>query len=285
MSVETQTAESSHDSSTDDRDEYRKVEFEGVIDPDTLDPILRHMTELYAEYQVVINSCGWHIRVADTKNIAMTDIRIHPDDWGIYDMGRGGPIGLSHNSVEEMVDFVSATDEEAHISIEDGEITMSDGDRLFIDTKGIDPDAIRTRPENPELVEDTKVMFDGEQESMWDLKKWVRSNKNTRSMGITVTEQGIAIERDGKTEPFVVPNEPGTAVVGDDVQSNYSMDYLYNLLKKPLKSQLTDVGYTLSFHSTEGKGEEDETHHVLRVTREYDSNSKFVFHLAPRISN
>ena len=278
MSSAQQATDSSHDSSTDDRDEYQKVDFNGVIDVDTVDPILRHLTEIIDEYVVVINKFGWHIKVVEPSNVCMFDIRIHTDDWIEYDPVREGPIGLSHKAFEDLMDFADATDGDAHISIDDGRIEVSDGDRLFMDTELINPDSVRRRPEFPDMEVETSVTVGQDNNDMWDLKKFIRSHKDVWGIQTDVNHDRIQFGTRGRNDDEIGESIDvhGNATAMTDVTASYAGDFLYKVIKKPLKAQLTDVPYTFTFYSDDKP---------MTIEREYESNSKLRMLLAPKVTS
>lgn len=265
-------------SSTDDRPESQKVDFNGVIDTDVLDPFIRHAKALYDEYTVVINRYGWHIRVVESSNVTQMDARIHCDDFEQYDSVRGGLIGVSHESLKEMVEFIEATDGDAHMSIEDGVLTLSDGDRLFTDTELINPDSVRKRPERYDMEVQSSVTVGRESNDMWDLTKFVRSNSGYTTVNMEVNRDRLQLNVTDSNDTV----EDSIDVYGDasgcDIEQHYSMDMLYQAFKKPLKAHLTEVPYTFSFGEQSG---ENDTR-ILEVSREYDSESKLNFIVAPR---
>jgi hypothetical protein len=272
-SVTDATNESGNDDSSSGSTNNDSVHFEGVIDVSVLDVINRHMTELVADYTVVLNECGWHIRVTDRSNVVQFDVRLGVDEFEQYELSQAGVIGVSHTAFEDMTEFAETTDGEAYITVENNTLTVSDGERLFWDTALINPDSIRQRPERPDMEFNTDVTFTDEQ--MWDFKKFVRSNKGHTAVHMDVNHVRIQCEAQKRGDVEDTYEMCGDTNNASNIEASFSVDYLYNFFKSPLKAQLTGADYTFVFAGDEMP---------MKIVREMDNNSKFEVIIAPRKS-
>lgn len=276
MSSTTDASQFNKSEAQDSRTEYECVSFNGVIDTDVLDVYLRHMEELFDEYTILINRCGWHIKVMDSASVVQMYARIHTDDWEQYDLTRSGPIAVSQKTLEEMTAFVEGVDGHAHVTIDDGTIEFSDASgRLFIEEPLIDPRSVRDAPNLPQMNETTSITIGNDNDDMWPLTKWIRENKGSTSVHMDVNKDCLTLDvRDNNGNVEDRHEVYGRADSRTDVETKVGMQYCYQILKNPLKAQLTDAPYTFTF-TDEGP---------LKFSREYESQSKLTFTLAPRRS-
>ena len=300
MSAQTQAPNGSHDSSTDNK----HVDFQGVIDVSEFDLMERHMRPTIDEFKIVINSAGWHIRVVNPQNVVSFDVRISADQWESYNPIQQGVIGISRKGLREMMDFVDATDGDAHITVdpETRYIRMSDGDRLYIEQALIDPDAIRQRPNGVDMGD--SVVAPMHNDTVWAFKKWIRGLEDKTYRGkrirIRVDEKVVSFEtQSDEDRAFMFDRNSGDEIehpfndgVVDDyhsdpvVDSEYSCEYLYQLFKKPKKAQLTECPYVFSFMGTDvikdvNSHTLNDVDRPLQIHQAADDGSKIEYRQAP----
>lgn len=241
----------------------------GTIDREELDIVGRLLGSTIDEAKLSINAGGMHIRCCDAANVAMFGLHYEPTEWTC---AREGTIGVDIAS--GLTDPLKRCKKLKHDSVElsitdDRKFQYQTADNETIEIAAIDPDSVRQRPELPDIpVSEECVM------SLEELTQWLNAISSYSQVILTTSNAGLSIDvigettSMGKTFPYDaladvsftgegVADHPGDNMpdssidfhAGEEIhaQSQYSVEYLYDMTNALLKAQTRRFDVRLQF--------------------------------------
>jgi len=135
-----------------------------IIDKATLHQYLDALTPLVDECKLHMGDDGWHVTCVDPANVAMADwVNLPPRGFEHYEAPGAATIGLN---IEALLNYTDGADDgqpiEVTLDMENRKLRLHYG-QTETAMSLIDPDAIRTEPDTPDLDLPNTVVLEGRQ--------------------------------------------------------------------------------------------------------------------------
>jgi proliferating cell nuclear antigen len=213
-------------------------EFEAAIEAGSLQDAIDPVYAVVDECRIHLCDDGLVIRAVDPANVAMVDESVGADAFSSYETDRG-VIGVGLEQLNEVIGIADDDDTLVQFDLdpEVRKLEMQVGSVEYT-LALIDPDAIRSEPEIPDLDLPAELSLDS-----GEFKRGIRA--------ADMVSDHIQFKVDARDEQFITSAEGDTDDVnleldGDDLEdvewgsakSLYSLDYLKDL-RKPIPKETT----------------------------------------------
>lgn len=263
----------------------KEPEWNGSIDPDVLDRVLRHIPKNIDELKLIISEDGWYSRVVDPANVCMHEFYIDKTDFESYNVSVEGIVGIT---LDNLSSAYSSTKNTANIDIEfDGperKFTVDDGTPIVQSL--IDPDCLRQAPDIPNLELPNEIALPGDELRVL-LKRLtafahgdhvlVSGDDKTEEVTFSVESHSETVHKTYASardlqHPTAENKSAFKMATPESGETLLSGDYVKNYLTSIRKKDLND-SYTLIF------GHE----FPIKLRTQFSEKSFSMFMLAPRI--
>jgi proliferating cell nuclear antigen len=199
-----------------------------IIEAGPLQEWVGHIDTQVDECKLHLTDDGMNVRAVDPANVGMVDTELYETAFESFDVPKEGLIGIN---ITRFNDIIDGADADQLVNITYDATTR----KLIVEYGGhkftlalIDPDAIRTEPDLPDL--DLPVKLEADNEAMQAAMAF--SADISDHVAVTTSPEGtFKLEAEGDTDEYAGTFEDGEEVTVEELpnaerEGLYSLDYI-----------------------------------------------------------